>query len=120
MGQTLATLGDYTNYPKVCEYIQSLPAGLESYPQCAMRSDVMKLLVDKFPQLFDSAQMPKEIKSLQNPFANFGRRTPEVLCNIFQLLLCDVGFGSEQAYLDWCYEFNFELYQSLLWKTAMT
>jgi hypothetical protein len=90
-------------YPLTASYIESLPEGIKSYPDCLSKADSRENIRSEFPQL-------AEISSLPNPMLDFlkgNHKDPwmsETTSVALQLLVRDAIFKTDQEFLDWCYK----------------
>jgi len=97
-------------YPVTARYIESLPNGLDSYPECQARTDARDNIKREFPDIGSDSNLPKIVRDF------FGSRyrdnwIPEVVSCALLLLTRDVGFKSDDDFLAWCYEGHSSLYR---------
>lgn len=100
---------DATRYPRAAAYLEALPDGLDSFPQCQVQLTVFDSI------RFAVEDVDVDVGVLPGALAEFFRGetgkgwVPEVLCQAANLVFADsVG---ESAYLQWSYENAVRLYK---------
>lgn len=96
-------------YPVTARYIESLPNGLDSYPECQARTDARENVKREFSDIGSDSGLPQIIRDF---FGNRYRENwiPEVVSCALLLLVRDVGFKSDDDFLAWCYTGHKSLY----------
>ncbi|MGC3998897.1 MAG: hypothetical protein QM767_16170 [Anaeromyxobacter sp.] len=106
----------HDRYPRLVEYVRSLPAGLGSHPACKARGSVLHavLAAAGHGALLDA---PPE---LQPVFAPPPRPwVPEVVLQAAVLGVADHLRMDEGSFLAWNHQLNLELYQSGVYRALM-
>jgi len=86
--------------PNTHQYVSALPDGLSSYPQCQIKADVFRDLVNDFPNLADNPDVPESLRFHLTDTLHYTWQ-PEVIANTITLLIRDLVFASDREYLDW-------------------
>lgn len=58
---------DRVKYPRCADYIDSLPRGLDSHPECAITGESMQVYLKMFPQLSELDGLPPQLQRLIHP-----------------------------------------------------
>ena len=108
-------------YPRLVEYLASLPAGLASYPDCQAKTSLSLTMVEGLPE----PRPALEKESLPEPLARFLRRPPtsmwssEVESRALALSIADHYRMSNEAYLAWIKQQNRSYFGSLMYRAVM-
>lgn len=103
-------------FPRMLEYLDSLPAGLHSYPQCQARAAILQTFVEVGPKLGADAD-PFIARLLLPPPRGF---VTEVVQNAGFLAIADGAGMTERQYLDFCHAGNRALFTGLLYRALMS
>ncbi len=96
-------------YPVTARYLDSLPNGLDSYPECLARTDARDNVKREFPEIGNDSDLPPIIGDFfHNRYKD--NWIPEVVGGALLLLARDVGFKSDDDFLAWCYKGHSSLY----------
>lgn len=111
---------DRTIFPLTAAYIESLPEGLDSYPQCLAKASLYRRALDNRP--FDPVApgvLPDPLRDLiEHPRAisSWIREAP------FQALMTaqrEQQFATDTAFFDFVYRHQMELYSSALYSIML-
>jgi hypothetical protein len=104
-------------FPNATAYIDALPAGLDSYPDCAVKADVHEDLAVEFPDLknLDLPEIMKQYVNDQYPSVWL----PETVGNGLLMVVRDAFFPSNDAFLDWATERTIRLFNKPVYKLMM-
>ncbi len=87
-------------YPRVDAYLAALPAGVDSYPECRVKSETLRDLLERLI-LADVKQSPIDLAMLA---CNETVWLPEVQANTLLHLSRDTIFESDTAFMAWSRE----------------
>ncbi len=109
---------DPKRYPYIAAYLERLPHGIESYPECQIKADVHEDISAEFPELASGGGLPKIVDDYLN---RRYRETwlPEVVGNSLILLVRDACFGNDDEFLEWCRINMGRLFSKPLYKIMM-
>ena len=104
----------------VARYLDSLPAGVASHPECQMKGAVIRAYFDSLPAISAPPELPAEaIALLEQPPAP-SAWVPEVVCHVLMLLAAHDLFETEDAYLDHVLRTNRALFESLTYRVLFS
>ena len=104
-------------FPNAAAFVGALPAGLSSYPDCAVKADVYEDLSTEFNGLKDS-DLPEIMKQYVN--GQFESEwLPETVGNALLLTVRDAFFNSDEAFLDWATEKTIDLFNKPIYRLMM-
>lgn len=96
-------------YPATARYLDSLPNGLDSYPECLAKTDSRDNIKREFSAIGNDSDLPTIIRDFfQGRYRN--NWIPEVVSCALLLLVRDVEFKSDEEFLAWCYKGHRDLY----------
>jgi hypothetical protein len=104
-------------FPNATAYINALPAGLDSYPDCAVKADVHEDLVTEFTGL-KNYDLPEIMKQYVNGQFH-SEWLPEPAGNALLLVVRDAFFTSNEAFLDWATEKTISLFNKPVYRLMM-
>jgi hypothetical protein len=106
-----------TRFPNITAYINSLPAGLDSYPDCAVKADVHEDLANEFPDLknYDLPEIMKQYVNGEHP----SEWLPETVGNGLLLAVRDAFFNSDDAFLNWATTKTINLFNKPVYRLMM-
>ncbi len=102
-------------YPRVDAYLAALPAGIESYPECRVKSETLRDLLERLI-LADVQQSPIDLATLA---CNETVWLPEVQANTLLLLGRDTIFASDAAFMAWSRENMLRLWSRPTYRLLM-
>ena len=92
---------DYDGFPRTREYLDSLPAGLESYPEVQIKGSMARGMIELQPKNFELAALPPQLRPLfENP-PLVSQWVPEVHLIAMCCAMREAFFESDEAYLQW-------------------
>lgn len=99
---------DRTRYPRLAQYVDTLPKGLASFPEAQAKGSICKVLLEKRP-LKDAAGLPEEIVALTaRPIPSAGW-VPEVASMGLHMVVGDAYEMGANEFDRWLYEHNASL-----------
>ena len=87
-------------YPRASAYLASLPAGMQSFPECTSRTDVVRIILDEFPQLLAEGVSPSLKKTLVDGVRGQDQ-FPDAWNVLLRLMLRDVCFTDDISFFGW-------------------
>lgn len=105
--------------PRVAAYERSLPDGLGSYPQCRVRTVVVRASVDRFPGVLGRAGVDPGFSEQVGSHVARDEWMPETLAVALALLCRDAEFSGDDAFLNWHYELSSEIFKQRLYRALM-
>lgn len=102
---------DSRKFPRVAQYIDALPEGLGSYPECEANGAAIDYMHSTYPDVGSQTGLPELVRYYwENP----KHRTwiPETVASTFYLALLDSHFANYEAYLDWSFESSSALFDT--------
>ena len=107
-----------SQFPSASAYLQSLPAGLDSYPTCRVRALVFEHIGKRYPELSRAAPQGPLAALLGNA-VDSSSWVPEVVGQVANLMARDVYVESDEAYCDWTYEMSLVSFEKPLLRQLM-
>ncbi len=109
---------DSIHFPSAAKYLRGLPQGLESYPQCVIKTDVLRGLTDEFSDLSRLEPVPPPIDALlagryPNPWFS------EVAANALMLMIRDGRFESDEAFFSWYRHYIGQIFDKPAYRVMM-
>lgn len=104
-----------SRFPRVVGYLEALPAGVHSYPECVARSGILQTFLDARPPA--TGDVDPWIAALLRPSPL--RYVPEAVLNAALLAMGDAAGLTDAQYLDWNRATNRQLYRGLLYRALM-
>jgi hypothetical protein len=101
----------------VASYLETLPDGERSYPECQVKASVLRSSLDERPFGRD-VPLPPALRALVDHPPPVSVFIPEVLFNCTMLAVHEVHFPPplDAGYLDWVYERNVRLLKAPLYR----
>lgn len=93
----LVTGGDYANLPHTRAYLDSLPAGLDSYPDATVKGSLVRALVERVPPAVLESDLPPEIRRLYDEPPLVSDWVPEVRLTAMAKVARDLAFDSDEG-----------------------
>ena len=84
-------------------YLQGLPRGLQSYPECLVLAEVCECTVQTLAPVVVSDTLPEPLRNLITGSGQDKWRS-EVVLNAALLMLRDVMLASDEAFTQWTYD----------------
>jgi hypothetical protein len=110
---------DPSRFPLAAAYLNALPFGLESYPDCSLRSEVIEPFRRDFGKVAHAPGLPPAVVSLLAGPTATKRWVPEVLFQTTNLVIRDVAFQSDAAFFQWTHDVNHEIFDKPLLRQLM-
>jgi uncharacterized protein (TIGR02265 family) len=103
--------------PSVARYLELLPDGEASYPECQVKASVLRSSLDERP-LGRDVPLPPAVRALVDHPPPVSVWVPEVHFNCTMLAVHEVHFAPplDAGYLDWVYERNVRLFKTPLYR----
>ncbi len=109
---------DAQRFRRTAAYLEKLPDGILSYPECQLKSDIHEEVGREFPQLLQGGGLPVILKQYLT-----GQHTekwfPEAAGNALMLSIRDVCFSTDAAFLKWSCDYIGRLFQRPLYRILM-
>ena len=100
--------------PRASEYVQALPAGLESFARCEARSSVFEPYARDFRALSGEPGLPAPIAALLSGRLSARPWAPEVVFQAAYLVVRDLAFEDDAAFHRWIFSSNQEMFDKPL------
>ncbi|MBN1652654.1 MAG: hypothetical protein JXA30_02640 [Deltaproteobacteria bacterium] len=96
-------------YPITAKYLESVPNGLDSYPECLARTDARENIRLEYSEIGQDTELPPIIADF---FAGRYKKSwiPEVVSNALLLCVRDSIFQTDEDLLAWSYQGHSRLY----------
>lgn len=92
---------DRSAFPRVAHYLENLPAGWLSHPECECKASVYREALATLGKPLDTEGLdPLLADYVSNPVPT-SAWIPEVINAGIYLAICDRAFGDEEKFLDW-------------------
>lgn len=103
--------------PQLSAYLDSLPAGLASYPHCQTKASlVLSALRGLEQEELLASGLPAELETFIREPPPLGLWVPAVLSDAMFHACCDVFYPTESAMLKWTYERTIDLAKNPLYR----
>ncbi len=99
----------FEELPRVSAYLESLPDGFDSYPECRIVGGMVRALVRGRPESLDLDRLPDQLRWMMDNPPGPTQFIPEVRLVAFALALAELAFDSDAALLDWAEERMWDL-----------
>jgi len=107
---------DGAAFPAAKAYLDQLPDGIRSYPQCRVRPHVPLRIAEEFPDLIEQAGLSAEVKAIPSAREAW---FPEVHANVLNLMAMDGIFESKRRWLQWSYDLSMEVFKRPMYRVIM-
>jgi hypothetical protein len=103
--------------PSITSYLDRLPAGIASYPECLVKASVFRNALEVKP-LGPEVALPPEVRALVDHPPPVSVWIPEVQFNVITLAVRDAHFGEDDrdGYLGWVLDQNRKLLGTPLYR----
>jgi len=103
--------------PQLTAYLESLPAGLGSYPHCQTKASLVRSALHGLDQdALLAVSLPPELESFVRDPPPLGLWVPAVLSDAMFHACCDVFYSTEAAMLKWTYDRTVDLAKNPLYR----
>jgi hypothetical protein len=102
-------------FPRLMGYLDALPAGIHSYPECRARSGIQQTFLQAMPAT--AGEMDSFVVALLRPSAR--AYIPEVVLNASILAMADATRMTDAKFLEWNRATNREMFGSVLYRALM-
>lgn len=109
---------DPSKFPRASRYLEVLPAGLDSYPECQMQASIQDDLRQQFPAIARAAGLPAPLLDALNGRHQDGWY-PEVVGNALFLLVRDLAVDDDGQFLAWHHGAMARLFEKPLFRALM-
>jgi hypothetical protein len=109
---------DPTRFPLASSYLQSLPNGMESFPECLTRGETLESYFRDFGKFASDAGLPKVVQDMLRTRPE-ARWVSEVGVQVVNLVVRDLAFQSDDAFDDWTYTASQTIYDKPFVRTLM-
>lgn len=91
---------DPSRFPRAAAYLRSLPHGLDSYPECRVKTNVLEHIAGDVPALASAKGLPTIVLDVLD--GSYREEwLPEVTSNVLLLAVRDVGWASDDEFRAW-------------------
>lgn len=110
---------DPKTFPRLSRYLQGLPRGLLSHPECECKASVYREAMSNLPRPMDVRGLdPLLADYFQNPMP-VSTWIPEVVNSALFLAIGDVFFPTDSAFLDWIGGFSEATFRAPMYRVLM-
>ena len=110
---------DPNSLPLSAAYVAALPRGLDSYPQCRVRTAVSRLTLERFPKLLAHPGIADEYKQRLRGALADGEWMPETVGTTLRILTREIVFESDADYKAWTFEISSEVFRRPAYRVLM-
>ncbi|MCA9714610.1 MAG: hypothetical protein KC468_07990 [Myxococcales bacterium] len=111
---------DRSRYPALVDYLDSLPEGLESYPECMSKASAYRALVERLPFAEELEHLPPGLAELITHPVPVSAWISSARYNALFLVALDRFFArDEPRAATWFYELRVEMFRSILYRALM-
>lgn len=103
--------------PHAAAYVASLPHGLDSFPECRVRTVVNQFIAERHPEVFRHPGIPASFRTLAAERARRLDWVPEVVGITARLLVRDIVHRSDTEYYAWMYDLASEVFSRPFYRT---
>ena len=105
--------------PLAAAYLAALPEGLDSYPDCRIRTEVTQLVLDRFPRILEHPGVASGFAERVRSSLEEGEWMSEALGVAVRMMTRDSMFASDAEYDDWTFELSMKLYERRVYRVLM-
>ena len=105
--------------PLTAAYVAGLPRGLDSYPNCRVRTAVTQLVIEQFPQAFSHAGVDAAFAERLRAAVAQGEWMPEALGTAARILTRETVFASDDDFNEWSFKISSELFARPFYRVLM-
>lgn len=98
---SVAPAEDYEGFPMTRAYVESLPAGLDAYPETVIKGSMARGMIELRPENFDAARLPAPIKALFDNPPLVSDWFPEAKLVAMSCAMREGFFESDEQYIAW-------------------
>ncbi len=109
---------DAQKYPSAAAYLGGLPAGFDSFADCAVQAEALQELRKEFPELVKDSSLPAPIRGFLDGSSR-NAWVSEVASNVLLHMVRDVHFASDEDFMSWAYENSRKVFRSPLYRALM-
>lgn len=105
-----------STFPTVTAYLDALPAGVASHPQCMVKASLVRNAIESRP-LGPDVPLPPPVRALVDAPPPVSVWVPEVHFNVVMQAVRDAHFDAqEDRFLEWVYTQNRKLFAAPLYR----
>ncbi len=113
-------MSDLGRFPALRAYVEGLPSGIDSHPQCQAKASMCRTVLDAKPLPAEVAkQLPPPLTKLVEHPPPVSSWIPETHSRAVLLAIYDHHFGDPGAFDAWAYESQRKLFEGPLYAVAM-
>lgn len=114
--QPLVTEFDGGRFPRLVQYVQTLPEGLDSYPDCQIKASLYRALLDQVSLPSEVVEaLPACLRALVEDPVPISGWVPTVRHMALRSAMCDVAFRSEEEFFQVTYDNQRALFRGPLY-----
>jgi len=102
--------------PRTRQYVDSLPRGLESYPECRVKASMACALLDDPPPALSLSKLPAPLRALVEPAPLASAWLPEAQSIALMIAVRELAFSDDAGYLQWAHEVLGDLFSGPLYR----
>jgi hypothetical protein len=115
----LGSLVDRNAFPRTAAYVAALPNGLDSYPQCRARTDVNRVVLERFPKLLEHGGVDPSLVQRLVRATRAGDWMTEVEAVTTRLMVRDTALVTDTAYRQWNHAVAAEVFSRPMYRVLM-
>jgi hypothetical protein len=100
---------DSTKFPNAARYVESLPQGFESFPECEVNAEAVEPFL-RFGHLADTPGMPRVAAALLSGTVSDKGWVSEVVFQTANLVVRDLAFANDAAFFQFTYDSSREVF----------
>lgn len=106
-------------YPRTTRYLQSLPHGLLSHPECQSKASLYREALKNCPRAVETSGIHSLLADYIADPVPVTSWIPEVVSNALYLVIADQIFKSDDAFLDWISDFSRKVFEAPMYRVLM-
>jgi hypothetical protein len=110
---------DSSVFPRAAEYFGQLPGGLDSYPMCRARAEVVEAAWRQYGETVRGRGVPPPLEGLFAGEYPGQEWIPEVYAQLTNLMIRDVAFETDEAYFEWSDDVTAALFDRPVFRAMM-
>ncbi len=110
---------DKTRYPLLAEYLDGLPAGLESYADCESKASLANSAVEGHDATDLQEGLPAPVRALIHSPQPAGVWIPAVHADAVFFAVCDRHYTTEEAVVRWTYDRSMAMAKNPLYRALL-
>jgi hypothetical protein len=104
--------------PRAAEYLLGLPDGLDSYPECQVKSDLTREIFKRFPQIMTHAAISPELRELLRETSS-EEWMSDAVGTVARILVRDLVCPSDAELDQWSFDVAGEIFAKPVYRMLM-